>query len=446
VLTQADLAQIQAMIDAGAGIGEGFAEPIVAGQQLIIPGIQSPNFSLAGQTGWQLLVSGLATFFNVVLSGGTVTGPDYILNPQGFFFYSAAPAHGNLIISVAPAAGTDGFANAYPAGIEIFGATAFQSNSGNNTAILSAGSLQFLFILATLLTLSNSGVFLYTGSGGLGNLIASMASSAGADPSGNAYPQGLFSQQLTLANQGSAPPAFAGASVFYSSTAGRPRYKSSAGADNVVERSDVNVAAFPIGNVATTQNISAPLNYLANEGSQGSEYEIEIDGTINTGSVTAQTLTFELAIDASVLGGAFTIGAVYLANNLSFEYSIRFRLTITTTGAGGTANMVSDGGVNRSAVNLGSVANTTLSVGAVGTGKAFDTTAAHTIQAQAFWGGTNTGQSLTTVRTRVTRRFLWQGNWQSARTAGSTGPPASPGTSPGRAATASSGPAPCPGC
>lgn len=405
MLTGEDLARIQAMIDAGAGAGEGFADPIVAGQQLVIPGIQSPNFSLAGQAGWQILKSGLATFFNVVLSGGTVTGPDYILNPQGFFFYNGAPAAGNLIISVAPAAGADAFGNAYPAGVEIFGATAFQSASGNNTAVLSAGSLQFIFILATLLTLSNQGVFLYTGAGGLGNLIASMASSAGADPSGNSYPQGLMSQQLTLVNQAGTPPAFAGASVFFSSLQGRPRYLSSAGANNVLERADVNVAAFPIGNVITTQNISAPLNYLANEGNQGSEYEIEIDGVISTGSVAAATLTFELAVDASVLGGAFTIGAVYLANNLSFEYSVRFRLTITAIGAGGTANMVSDGTVNRSAVNLGSAANTTLSVGAVGTGKAFDTTVNHTIQAQAFWGSANAGQSLNTVRTRVTRRF-----------------------------------------
>jgi hypothetical protein len=406
MLTGEDLARIQAMIDAAApGVGEGFPQPIVAGQQLIIPGVQSPNFSLAGKTGWQLLQSGLATFFNVVLSGGTVTGPDYILNPSGFFFYNGAPANGNLIISIAPAAGTDGFGNNYPAGIEIFGATAFQSSSGNNTAILQSGSLQFFFILANLLVLSSQGAFLYTGSGGAGNLIAALASSAGTDSSGNNYPQGLMSQQLTLINQAIAPAAFAGASVLYSSTAGRPRYKSSAGADNVLERSDVNIAAFPIGNVTTTQNISSPLNYMATEGSQGSEYEIEIDGTIATGSVTAATLTFELAVDGSVLGGAFTMGAVYLANGLSFEYTIRFRLTITTTGAGGTANMVSDGAVNRSGVNLGSAANTTLSVGALGTGKAFDTTAAHTIQAQAFWGSANTGQTLTTVRTRVTRRF-----------------------------------------
>jgi hypothetical protein len=309
---------------------------------------------------------------------GTVTG---------VFVYRAGttPAPGNPPIFWATSAAADPYGNPIPSTAGVAGTGTFQAG---NTII------------------NPGGEFIYSGTPALGNLIASLASAADADRFTNNFPQGLMGQQLTLLNRGAGPPAFAGASVFYSAPTGRPRYLSSAGADNVLERSDVNTASFPIGNTGTPTNISAPLNYLAGEGSLSSEYEIEIDGTIGTGSVTAQTLTFELAIDGgAVLGGAFTIGAVYLAINLSFEYTIRFRLTITATGFGGTANMASDGCVNRSGANLGGAANTTLSVGAVGTGKVFDTTIAHTIQAMAFWGGSSTGQQLNTVRTRITRRF-----------------------------------------
>lgn len=97
----------------------GFANPISAGGILVQPRIQSPNFSIAGQTGWAILANGLAYFFDIVLSGGTITGPDWILNSAGYFQYSGTPAHGNLILSLASAAGTDGFSNAYPEGLGV---------------------------------------------------------------------------------------------------------------------------------------------------------------------------------------------------------------------------------------------------------------------------------------------------------------------------------------
>jgi hypothetical protein len=237
------------------------------------------------------------------------------------------------------------------------------------------------------------------------NLLFALAGATGTDFFSHAYPQGLYSQQLTLANQGSAPAAFSSASVFYSSVAGRPRYLSSAGADSVLERNTVNTATFSIGNTATRTLISAPLNYLASEGNQSSEYEIEIDGVIQVGSVSTPTLTFDLGLDGAVLGAAFTVGGTFLQVNAFVNFTVRFRAAILTTGAGGTCTVAADGQMcNNPLNNLGN-ANTFLAVGAVGTSKAIDTTANHTFQAYAKWASTNTGQSVTTYRTKVGRRM-----------------------------------------
>lgn len=54
-----------------------------------------------------------------------------IINPSGSFTYSSAPATGNLIATVAPAAGVDSFGNNYIQGIASYGSTiATQLGSG----------------------------------------------------------------------------------------------------------------------------------------------------------------------------------------------------------------------------------------------------------------------------------------------------------------------------
>lgn len=102
------------------GLGGGFADPIVGpNTNLLIPAIQSPNFT-AGITGWTINKDGSAEFNNLTVRG-TFFGTDYIINTNGVFFYSGTPATGNLIISLAGAAGTDGFSNAYPQGLSFSG-------------------------------------------------------------------------------------------------------------------------------------------------------------------------------------------------------------------------------------------------------------------------------------------------------------------------------------
>lgn len=91
---------------------------------LAIPSIQSPNFDLANPAAspspsWAILKTGIAYFVGLILSGGTLAGPDYVINSSGIFIYSGTPAAGNLIGSWAGNAGTDAHGNPYPQGISI---------------------------------------------------------------------------------------------------------------------------------------------------------------------------------------------------------------------------------------------------------------------------------------------------------------------------------------
>ena len=77
-----------------------------------------PVTGLRGRlAGWQVRKDGSAEFNNLTIRG-TFSGTDFELNSAGAFFYNGTPAAGNLIISVANAAGTDAFGNAYPLGIK----------------------------------------------------------------------------------------------------------------------------------------------------------------------------------------------------------------------------------------------------------------------------------------------------------------------------------------
>lgn len=90
----------------------GFQHDIAGGGgNLVVTSVQSPNYS-AGAAGWQIRKDGSAEFNNLTIRG-TFNGTDFIINSSGAFFYSGTPAAGNLLASIAPAAGTDQFGNAY---------------------------------------------------------------------------------------------------------------------------------------------------------------------------------------------------------------------------------------------------------------------------------------------------------------------------------------------
>ena len=280
-------------------------------------------------------------------------------------------------------------------------------------SLIAAGQVYAGFVDATIIKAlqyvasGSSGQFLaYTSTPALGNLDVSISPVSGTDSLGNPYAAGIEIQSggLTLDNQGSAPPAVTGASTFYSSVAGRPRYLSSAGADSVIERAEINVSQFAIGNSTTATNISAPLAYKAGEASQSSEYEIEATGAGTPASTgqTARDLGFRIYMDGSNIGPVLTVGASFWTLSQSYVYTVRFRVSVTGSGAGGTA-FISSGGTISYQTNKNQSDCATLD--AAIDNVAIDFTADHTFQLKTFWAIAATGQALTTYRTQLTRRM-----------------------------------------
>jgi hypothetical protein len=94
-----------------------FPAPIVSGQNLVIPGIQSPNF-VTGVSGWRINRDGSAEFNNLEIRG-TFMGSQYIANVNGIFFYNGTPGLGTLFLAItsAPFPGiNDPYGNTVPSG------------------------------------------------------------------------------------------------------------------------------------------------------------------------------------------------------------------------------------------------------------------------------------------------------------------------------------------
>lgn len=87
-----------------------------AGNTSIASGqMASTNFN-PGVAGWGVDGTGHAEFNDVALTGGSLIVQQ---TGQGVFVYDGAPALGNLIVSIASAAGVDDFGNSYPKGIDV---------------------------------------------------------------------------------------------------------------------------------------------------------------------------------------------------------------------------------------------------------------------------------------------------------------------------------------
>lgn len=112
-----------------------FRDLVTAANVLIREAIQSQNYA-AGSAGWTINQDGSAEFNNLTIRG-TFFGTNFIINSAGAFFYSAAPALGNLVVSVANAAGIDAYGNAYTSGVTVYSQTLLQfaRMSGGNVAV-----------------------------------------------------------------------------------------------------------------------------------------------------------------------------------------------------------------------------------------------------------------------------------------------------------------------
>lgn len=90
-----------------------FRNPILAGTTLVRTAIESANY-VAGSAGWMIGRDGTAEF-----NGATFRGTVVVQSNQAVLFYSGVPAAGNLVLAIAPVAGTDSFGNTYAEGMSV---------------------------------------------------------------------------------------------------------------------------------------------------------------------------------------------------------------------------------------------------------------------------------------------------------------------------------------
>lgn len=105
--------------------------------------LQSTNYA-AGSAGWQLDQAGHAEFNDVTIRGGQSLGGEA-------FYYDGTPGPGTLVLSIAAAAGTDPYGNAYPDGLAVYGPTGtvnlntatsalWTNNAGSQIRIVAGGA------------------------------------------------------------------------------------------------------------------------------------------------------------------------------------------------------------------------------------------------------------------------------------------------------------------
>jgi hypothetical protein len=187
-----------------------FNNPLTGAQgSLVRAQIKSPNFSLAGQTGWAIMKNGNAYFFNITAEG-TITatefiGTDFLMTSTGLFYYNGTPGAGDLICAIAPEGTTqDPFGNAVTPVVNIGSATGPHLNIdgfGNLTVFNASGKNVGQWEVG-----DGSMRFYGTTGPAAGSLVLAISPIAGTDGEANAYAAGLAGP-VTAIQPGSSPNA-----------------------------------------------------------------------------------------------------------------------------------------------------------------------------------------------------------------------------------------------
>lgn len=324
----------------------------IAGGQgnLVVTSFQSPNFQHLVQ-GWQVAKDGSAEFNDLTIRG-TFFGTDFIINSAGAFFYSGTPAHGNLIISITTAAGTDSFGNAYKADVSVYG-----SNSSYVQLLVSV--LPFL----ARLVLGTGNAFEATPATIMGGVLGSGSTSnpfleidgptVSGSPASQAFMQ-LFSAAENLsaeaqwyvqvgdttATKHGIISVFPDSITMQAGTGAGPAVK--IGATNNVTMTGGTAASPSLITTDSEQSLGSPgiANVTVNAGRYAlmptgvagkNQVRIDVALTVTAGGAAAGVYTF-----------ANTLGASYqFPGNYSRSYAAGFNGTITT--ATNNADLLVDG-------------------------------------------------------------------------------------------------------
>lgn len=339
---------------------------------LAISGIQSPNFGPG--IGWQILQNGQATFNSITLPAGAggatvfVQGTTPSANHANDVWINTA---NNNEILTATAPGTANWV------ANQFGTNAILPGS-ITAALLVAGIVVAGIIDGTTVTAATfngstyngtdfkfnpSGLFFYSGTPALGNLVLTIGvTTSGTDSFGNAYQAGnavLYQSStaftslnassagnlilaagssggagLELPSQSTTPTS--STSILYADTAGNLSYRNGSGGFNGHLVNALNADTTPRGVSGPTQTqLSAAFIIPANDARAGNIYRLVIYGKF-TQATTAEQTSVNGALNGTAVAASGWVAAT-VGSGLGATWKAEFTLLILTTGVSGTA-------------------------------------------------------------------------------------------------------------
>jgi hypothetical protein len=327
------------------------------------------------------------------ITGGTITGAEFVATGTGgqYLGYDGMPGSGDLILSIAAAAGTDTNGNAYPAGLKITG------TSGGTISIdpTAGGGVPAIQLVPESATHVDIPPEIYSGGLNLGT-------------SGEVETLYLFSgQSQATANTGSALQLFSDPAN--SSTGGAYANFVIDGANTSLTSrvtgaylsvSQINTGTNTAGNVGSSNfvNITDAWTLPANDAKAGTVYEIEVPVT---GSMEGNVLNLGLDVNGSTFTNIVPVIASAFPTGDGFAGTVRLKLTFTATGTSGTVNLDMDGTLSDSSVDRGPSTSTT--VNGHHSGLAFNTTVFNTIAIAAYWTTGTSSPSVSGITSKFTR-------------------------------------------
>jgi hypothetical protein len=232
---------------------------------------------------------------------------------------------GNLIFSIAAAAGTDEFGNAYPAGIS--------STAGNST------------IRGTDYILNATGMFFYVGTPGPDTLVMTIASTGGLDPFGTQYGAGFyftdnFGAYASLAASGGIPAfVFQAAGLTHSTLASFVQAQAVSGGGAAEQQLAVFSSGKSGGDDAALQLFSE-----AADASAAARAVLEFGGAVSL-TVTSSSAVFDVPVSAPNFTGTYAGGqaAVSTVASAPGAYSATYENTLASAINGIIARLNSSG-------------------------------------------------------------------------------------------------------
>jgi hypothetical protein len=313
-----------------------FRSTIVAGVTLIRQAIRSQNYA-AGVSGWTINADGSAEFNNITVRNGTsVSGNS--------FYYSGAPALGNLVCSISATGGTDPYGNVYEPGVIVY------DNTHNTFAQLFEGNL-FSGRIADIATTDTTVV-------GYTVLNGSIPATEVVAPTNQTY---TYRSALALAPGNDSSVANGAAVYFLEGNAGARVHQRISGAIQ-----PTNMAGTLSNTIVVGSGGSAPAynTNWASSTAYGSLATVESlrffllpDGTIHCHGA------FKTAASAPASNTIFTLPSGYFRTDRVQMFTWHGRIAPASNETIGTGSVGTTGGVALSSTNTGStsplVANST---------------------------------------------------------------------------------------